>query len=121
MTRLVRERRTTERITLRCPADLMQFGMAGVLRAATVNISSRGMYFVSAVSFAPGERLVCRVEMTPEGFRCGENPVLLECAVEVVRVERRDDGYGLGCRIVEYVLRPARAAAYRSERAAMEA
>ncbi len=122
MNHLIEERRGTERLTLRCPAELTRYGMAGVLRSGTLNISSRGLYCVSAVPFGPGERLLCRVEMSPEGFRCGDSPVWLECVLEVVRVERRQEGYGLGCRITEYVLRPARGSRMCGvERAAVEA
>jgi hypothetical protein len=95
-----------ERLTLRCPAEMFS-PSGGGSPAKTLNISSKGLYCVTTMQVAAGAHLHARIEMTPDGFRAGDTPVCLDCDLEVVRVQRISDGYGLGCRIVDYVLRPA--------------
>jgi len=71
----------------------------------TRDISSTGVYCVSPSAFTPGERLLCDIEITPRSCSLGTEAVYLDCVLQVVRVERTDDAYGLGCRILRYYLR----------------
>jgi hypothetical protein len=104
MAQLTIERRHRERMTLRCPVAIFVPGDSGVQRATTLNISSRGLYCLSDSAFPPGVRLRCWIEITPQGYQLGNDVVCLDCLLEVVRVERTGDVYGIGCRIVRYLL-----------------
>jgi hypothetical protein len=108
MSHVTQERRTRERVTLQCPVRIFPAGNMEGCHALTVNVSSRGVYCLSEVSFAPGARLQCQIEMTPTVFRTAITPVWLDCVLEVVRIERRHEGFGVGCRIESYVLRRSR-------------
>src|SRR4051812_49002032 len=99
MTHLTQERRSRERITLECPVEIFVAGKIGVQHATTVNLSSRGIFCLSDAPFAAGERLRCRIEITPRCYRSGSGGVSLDCLLEVLRIEKRTGGYGIGCRI----------------------
>jgi hypothetical protein len=98
------ERRTRERVTLRCAAYVFADGVPGVIRATTADISSCGLYVQSDVQVPKGERFRCLIEMTPDGFRPSNGFTCLECLLEVVRIEKQGSGFGMGCRICEYRL-----------------
>jgi hypothetical protein len=104
MPQLTSERRQRERIMLRCPVELFVQSGDEVRHATTLNLSSRGLYCISELPFSPGERLRCRIELTPRRCQTEHDAVYLDCLVEVVRVERTADAYGIGCRIVRYLL-----------------
>jgi hypothetical protein len=104
MPQFTNERRQRERITLRCAVEVFVQGGDEVRHATTLNLSSRGLYCISEWSFSPGERLRCRIELTPRRRQSDHEAVFLDCLVEVVRVERTADAYGIGCRIVRYLL-----------------
>jgi hypothetical protein len=104
MTQLSNERRQRERIMLRCPVELFVPGENIARHATTVNLSSRGLYCLSDAAFSAGQGLRCRIEITPRQCQAGTDSIYLDCLVEVVRIERTPDAYGLGCRIVRYVL-----------------
>ncbi len=80
-------------------------GGAGLRRASTLNISSRGFYCLTDHPYSPGERLRCRIAMMPGSSPLGADSVYLDCIAEVVRVESADNAYGIGCRIIRYVLK----------------
>lgn len=98
------ERRVQERLGLRCPMLLFRNSDTEPVRAATVNISSKGIYWVSEIPFAPLERLRCMIFITPDGFRASARQICLDCQVEVVRMEHIAAGFGTGARIRRYVL-----------------
>ena len=98
------ERRARERVALRCAAYVFVDGVPGVIRATTTDISSCGLYCQSDVQVPKGERFRCLIEMTSNGFRPSNGSTCLECLVEVVRIEKRGSGFGMGCRIREYRL-----------------
>src|SRR3982750_3032907 len=104
MTHLTNERRQRERITLRCPLEIFVAGEREVRHATTLNVSSCGVYFLSPTSFSTGQRPRCRIQITPRCYRSGSEAADLNCVLEVVRVERMEDAYGIGCRIVHYLL-----------------
>jgi hypothetical protein len=105
MSHPLNERRRRERITLRCPVEIVISGEVAPRRATTQNMSSSGVYCLSSTPFSPGERLPCHIEITPKSYSLGTEAVYLDCVLEVVRVQRTEDAYGIGCRIVRYVLR----------------
>ena len=98
------ERRAQARIALRCPILLFPKSGAEPVRAATVNISSKGMYWVSEIPFAPPEIVRCMIFITPDGFRSSEGGMCLDCQVEVVRMEHITAGFGAGVRICRYTV-----------------
>jgi hypothetical protein len=98
------ERRARERLTLRCAAYVFADGVPGAIRASTADISSCGLYVQSDLQVPEGERFRCLIEMTPDGFRASNGFTCLECLLEVVRIEKRGTGFGMGCRICEYRL-----------------
>lgn len=104
MPQFTSERRQRERITLRCPVEVFVPGGDEVRHATTLNLSSHGLYCTSDSPFSPGERLRCRIELTPRRRHTDSGAVFLDCLVEVVRVERTADAYGIGCRILHYLL-----------------
>jgi hypothetical protein len=105
MSQPLNERRRRERMTLRCPIEIVISGEVAPRRAITCNISSNGVYCLTSTSFAHGQRLPCQIEITPQSSAYGLAAVYLDCILEVVRVERTVNGYGIGCRIIRYVLR----------------
>lgn len=105
MSHVLNERRRRERITLHCPVEVFVSGEVATSHAMTRNLSSSGVYCVSSTAFSPGARLLCQIEITPRSYSLGIDAVYLDCVLEVVRVERTGDAYGIGCRILRYLLR----------------
>lgn len=104
---VTRERRKRERVDLQCPVQIFRAPEGRALEATTVNLSSDGVYWVSADVFSPGERIECSILITPPGFRAPKIPVYLHCRARVVRAEATEAGFGVGCRIEQFVLLPA--------------
>ncbi|HWB96184.1 MAG TPA: PilZ domain-containing protein [Bryobacteraceae bacterium] len=100
----VQERRKRERVGLRCPVLAFRGVEEVPLSGHTVNLSSEGIYWLADQPLHPGERLHCSIRMTPHGFRCGAVSLCLRCEVEIVRVDPAKHGFGVACRIEEYVL-----------------
>src|SRR3569832_848075 len=112
MSHLITERRQRERITLHCQVEVFVSGEARACQAMTRDISSSGVYCFSPAPFSPGERLLCDIEITPRSCSLGTDAVYLDCVLEVVRVERTENAYGIGCRILRYYLRRKAAAGH---------
>ena len=72
--------------------------------SVTENLSSEGLYCITKQRFKPGERLQC--EIVIPATVGPQAPVVLECHVTVRRVEPLHSGFGLGCHIEDYSLRP---------------
>jgi len=104
---VARERRKRERMELQCPVQIFREPEGRALEATTVNLSSDGVYWISADAFPPGERIQCSIFITPPGFRAPKIPLYLHCRVRVVRVEDTEVGFGVACRIEQFVLLPA--------------
>ena len=102
----VLERRKRERVDLRCSVQVFAAPERRAFEASTLNLSSDGVYWLSSVAFSPGERIQCSIFITTPGFRAAKTPLCLHCRVRVVRVEEREAGFGLGCRIEEFALLP---------------
>ncbi len=103
----IQERRKRERIELRCPVQIFRAPESRAVDAATVNLSSDGVYWISNDAFSPGDRIQCSISITPPGFRAQKIPLFLHCRVHVVRVEETGSGFGVGCRIEQFELLPA--------------
>ena len=71
--------------------------------SVTENLSSEGLYCVTAQKFKTGERLQCEIVIPAEAGT--GSPVVISCNVTVKRVESLRPGYGLGCQIEDYSLR----------------
>ena len=103
----IRERRKRERMRLQCPVQIFRAPEGLALEASTVDLSADGVYWISKGAFSPGERIQCSIFITPSGFRAPKTPLYLHCRVHVVRVEATEVGFGVGCRIEQFVLLPA--------------
>ncbi|MFB3828571.1 MAG: PilZ domain-containing protein [Bryobacteraceae bacterium] len=98
------ERRSHERFGLRCRVLLFRDSDAEPVRATSMNLSSKGIYWISAVPFRALEKIGCAILLTSNGFRAPLRQLCLECKVEVVRTERTEAGYGVGARIEKYTV-----------------
>jgi hypothetical protein len=72
--------------------------------SVTENLSSEGLYCITKERFKPGQRLQCEI-VIPATLGV-ESPVVIECHVTVRRVESLRPGFGLGCHVEDYSLRP---------------
>jgi len=104
MPAFVKERRRRARLGLQCLVRLRQPDHT-IIEGRTLNLSSEGVFWVSAQPFALGERIRCSIWVLGRGSRSGET-ACLDCRLQVVRVEKLQAGFGLGCRIEDYVLVP---------------
>ena len=98
------ERRRRERVALRCTAYLFPEGISGMIRALTKNVCSSGLYCHADVVVPLGDHLRCLVELSPATFSNELGAPCLDCQVEVLRIDRLDSGFGIGCRIHKYRL-----------------
>jgi hypothetical protein len=93
-------------MALRCPLRLRRPDGSGVVETRTENLSSDGFFCVSKERFEPGQRLECVLLLpaAPPGVPAPGVPLF--CHVEVSRLEvmAGDGGFGLGCRITDFVL-----------------
>lgn len=98
------ERRERTRVALQCPVRLSRAGSASVLPGVTRDMSSSGFYFLSTEPFVPGEQLRCTIAIPTHAWSSSGERLLLDCSVEVARVEHLGPGKGMGvaCRIVDY-------------------
>jgi PilZ domain len=96
------DRRKRVRTGLHWPILFVRDDLEAV-KTTTQNLSSEGFYYVSEQAFDLGDTLVCRLQI-PTHRNSGEQKArTLECQVQVVRVERQDDGhFGIACRIQDY-------------------
>lgn len=99
------ERRKRARLGLRLPILVLGTKCHSALRCETADISTDGFYCNTSEPFAPGEKLTCLVALPtrPPAPQEDGNQLCLEAEVEVVRlVMNNGDGFGIGCRILEY-------------------
>jgi len=87
-------------------------GTAEAVETVTYDLSSDGFYCFASTPFVPGECRVCTLTVPTNHPKSGGGVVLVECKVQVMRVQLNDDGrYGIGCRIEDYrFLHPSKAA-----------
>jgi PilZ domain len=74
------------------------------LKYMTSNVSTGGFYILSDRPFKPGESLNCFLSIPSYRSRQNGETLLVQCRVEVVRVEGSADGnqFGTACRILDY-------------------
>ena len=98
------ERRNRSRVLLHCPLRLYRRGYAQPFDGETQNLSSAGFYGLVREQFLPGDNLDCILTVPAENFSFDTGDVNLHCEVEVTRVDNRQDGFGVACRIDHYSL-----------------
>ena len=95
------DRRKRRRVAVHCPVRLIRHPGRPV-ESITENLSSEGLYCITAEPFKRGERLQCEI-VIPATLGL-ESPMVLECHVTIRRVENVRHGFGLGCQIEDYSL-----------------
>jgi hypothetical protein len=100
------ERRASIRVPLHWTVFLAGRGLSHPLRAETRDISSSGFYCYLHDPLTPGERLECDIAVPTHARRNGGAVRFLRCRIQVVRVEKSDqgEGYGLACRIEDFCI-----------------
>jgi PilZ domain len=98
------ERRTRNRVLLRCPLRLYRRGYSQPFDGETKDLSSAGFYCLVRESFFPGDNLDCILTVPAENFSFNTNNVNLHCEVKVTRVDNQPAGFGVACRIDHYSL-----------------
>ena len=78
------------------------------VETVTQNLSSRGFFCLSQITFAVGESLICEIIFPFKDHHVAESR--LELRVVVVRVEENavNNQYGIACRIEDYRFAAAR-------------
>lgn len=100
------ERRARVRTTVHWPVLFFLNGCGEAIETVTQNLSSSGFYCHSRTLVAPGEYLLCAIKIPtfdPSGY---ERARVLECRVQVKRVEpgKSGDTFGVACQIHDYRL-----------------
>ena len=100
------ERRTRVRTTVHWPVVFFRSGSADTIESVTQNLSSNGFYCHSQTLVAPGEFLLCAIKFPSYDPSGHERPHVLECRVQVKRVEPGGNGesFGIACQIQDYRL-----------------
>ena len=103
------DRRNRIRTQVRCPVRFLRADAMDVLETTTQNLSSDGFYCLIESQFVPGESMACTLMLPAHQPHSTERMLLLECKVQIIRVEALNgDGlYGIGCRIEDYRFLPA--------------
>jgi hypothetical protein len=98
------DRRNRIRTQVHCPVRFLRAGTMDVLETTTLNLSSAGFYCLIKSPVVPGESMACTLSLPAHQPHSTERRLLLECKVQITRVEAPDgDGlYGIGCRIEDY-------------------
>lgn len=100
------ERRTRVRTTLHWPVVFFCGRSGETIESVTQNLSSRGFYCHSQTLIAPGEVLICAIKLPSYDLSGHERSRILECRVQVKRVEPGGigDSFGIACQIHDYRL-----------------
>ena len=98
------ERRKRVRTTVHWPIVFFRNGSGDAIESVTQNLSSSGFYCHSQTLIAPGELLLCAIKFPSYDPTGHERPRVLECRVQVKRVEPGEtgDSFGLACQIHDY-------------------
>lgn len=103
LTKATSERRRWPRADVRWQVQF--FSLASEpLQCTTSNVSTGGFYILSERPFKPGECLNCFLAIPSHQSRRGDERLLVQCRVEVVRVESGavENQFGTACRILDY-------------------
>lgn len=98
------ERRKRVRIKVRWPVWFSKEGLTEAVEMVTSDLSSGGFYFLTKEPFESGEFRECTLGMPANQPWGVDHFLLVECKVQVVRVQPlgRDGLSGVGCRIQDY-------------------
>ncbi len=102
MTPQVAERRKRARMALRWPVRLARLGEERAIESETENLSSHGFYCLAQERFEPGELLECLLWLPASEPSVRAAFYRLLCRAVVLRVEGKDPGFGLACRIDQF-------------------
>ncbi len=95
--RFFSERRSFRRMDVACRLLFSVLGSEKSKEATTINLSGSGMLFHADKQLREGTRL--QIEVQPES-----SVILpLRAVVEVLRCSKQEQGYEVGCRILEVV------------------
>lgn len=100
------ERRTRVRTTVHWPVVFFRGRSGETIESVTQNLSSKGFYCHSQTLIAPGEVLICAIKLPSYDLSGHERPRILECRVQVKRVDPGGTGdtFGIACQIYDYHL-----------------
>jgi hypothetical protein len=100
------DRRTRVRTTVHWPIVVFRHGSSDAIESVTQNLSSSGFYCHCQTLIAPGEFLICAIKFPSYDPSGHERPRILECRVQVKRVEPEPAGdcFGIACHIQDYRL-----------------
>jgi hypothetical protein len=99
------ERRTQRRLALRWHMKLSGQTI-GSVETCTENLSASSFYCVLETPPALGEKMDCDLTIPTSNYRRTVGAIL--CEAEVVRVDARQTGFGVACKILDfqYMRRP---------------
>lgn len=101
------DRRRRPRFRLACPLRLFRPGDGSVIDTKTRDISCEGFFCVTGSLLSPNEQLECELAI-PAGHNGSghDEPIVLRCRAEVVRVERQQENlfFGVACRVADYTI-----------------
>jgi len=99
------DRRKHTRLALRLPLSLKRSGESRTVSSVTENLSVGGFYFVTEEPFAPGDRLDCTLLMLDAAYQQRLVRLCCDSQVQWVQAVGGGAGFGVGCRILDYVVR----------------
>ena len=102
------DRRRRDRLPLELKIYLLRSTDTHSIESHTVNVNCQGFYCRVQEPFLTGECVRCTIAVPTVDRRRGMHHFMVECEATVVRVERNEGQYGLGCRIDHYSILPAR-------------
>lgn len=108
------ERRRRPRVRLFYPVRLFRLGDGSRIDTRTEDISCEGFFCITRTRLLPNEQLECEL-VIPAGHNGAgsDEPIVLSCRAEVVRVERQEESlfFGVGCRLADYTIEHERSQA----------
>jgi hypothetical protein len=102
------DRRQIGRLPLELKIYLLRSTDAYPLESRTTNVNCHGFYCKVPEPFLVGECFHCTIAIPAVGPRRGEDYLMLQCEATVIRIDLHESQYGLGCRINNYTILPAR-------------
>jgi len=100
------ERRSSRRFLMSLPLQVRQESQEGrvIRRAVTRDVSFRGLYFISDVTYQAGTPLEVILTLPREITLAGD--VHIRCFAQVVRVDEHEASRGVAARIERYEFLP---------------
>ena len=101
------DRRKHGRAKLHCSVNFWDPREGSVTQTHTDNFSCEGFYCLSPEPYSPGTKLEATVEVPCNTWaRNGQDHLLLQCQIEVLRVDAMgvQPGFGVACQIDRYAV-----------------